>query len=228
MIPAAETMNDDRNTPIQPTWEMRDDIGILPSLWTTLLELNIHPKTTFSAMPIERDWQGPALFAVITSVASFFLTVILYLGIFIGFYIIENHGKVPDFGTELKVKFLFTTAGVIPLLAVYGATLPFLYGIFTHLFLILCRRTTAGWLGSYRACFYAWGAAAPFLAIPTCVPTVFVIALYRSTYYALREVHHVPLNTAIAGTFYSLFIVAVAALGQLGAALALASFLFRS
>ncbi len=55
----------EKQKPILPTWERREEIGILRALWPSTIEILSDSKRTFSLMPKNDELGGPLLFGVI-------------------------------------------------------------------------------------------------------------------------------------------------------------------
>lgn len=171
---------------VEPAWERRADLGIIPALYESLRQIFSNTAGTFRAMPHTGGLAGPLFFySILGILGSWAYLAFQAVAYYINPAMLETLPKT--FTPSMVVASQIATAIVAPGFVILGA---FIMGGAFH-FTLKALGVESTFEASFRTFCYAAGAAAVFHFIPMCGFYVFWGVLVMLLTFGYREVYRI-------------------------------------
>jgi len=200
---------------VEPAWERRASLGILPALFATVQQILSTPTFTFRSMPKTGGLQGPLFFYLIIATITTWVSIVYQAAYF--HFDPAALAQLPKTATpELIMGSQIAMAVLAPGFAAIGAFL--LSGVFHFVLKALGADST--YESTFRVFCYVTGAAAVLQLVPICgmYLTLAVQIVYLTI--AFREVHRVSTWQASFGATLPIILCCGLGIGAYVAALA--------
>ena len=184
--------------PPAPSWERRDELGVLHALYRTALEFLFHRRNSYRTMATTGGMEGPLLYAIIMSFLAVTVTLV-YEAAFRIRSVLES-GSMDPASAAFQFVMRFVPAAVI--LPVIPITFTIVFSAAVHAQLRASDRSVC-FEPVFRIVCYAMGTALCLMLVP--VPYFnFVLGLgwfFTACVTGVREVHRIGTNNSITAVF---------------------------
>lgn len=188
---------------MEPAWEQRKELGVVPALLKTVKQILNIPSTSFRAMKKTGGFAAPLLFFVVLA------TLGTWMSLFCEIVMIKMSPEkfaTNPFGAQITpaVMINMRIAAMIltPLLVAVGA---FITSGAIHLVVMGLCGAEKTYEATFRAYCYAVGSASVFLLIPICGSFIYLVVALVVLVIAIREVHGTSTGMATAGVLIPAF-----------------------
>lgn len=190
----------------RPSWEIREELGTISALLSSIKEVLLAPEETFRRMPVSGGLGGPLLFTVILGTIG----SIIGMGWQLLFNMIPMAagGGRPNALTEYVTTTTIYIAMMIfsPLLSLIGAFVS--AGIY-HVCLMIMGGVEEGFEATFRVICYVSGAVALFQIVPICGGMIMLVWCIASGAIGLREAHRTTTGKAVMAMLLPLIVCCV-------------------
>lgn len=212
-IPAAEATPE--TSTVEPAWERRASLGILPALFATVQQILSTPTFTFRSMPKTGGLQGPLFFYLIIATVTTWVSIVYQAAYF--HFDPEALKQLPKTATpELIMGSQIAMAVLAPGFAAIGA---FLLSAVFH-FVLKALGTDSTYESTFRVFCYVTGTAAVLQLVPICGVYLTLAVQIVFLTIAFREVHRVSTWQASFGATLPIILCCGLSVGAYVAALA--------
>jgi len=204
---------------VEPAWERRAELGIIPALYESIRQIYASPTATFQAMPKTGGLKTPLFFYLIIATLATWASI----GYQAAVYQMnpEAFAQLPKSMTpSMVVTSQIATVILTPGFLVIWA---FIMGGVFHLILSALGATQGSFEASFRVFCYAGGAAFVLQFIPICGPYLFWGVLIALLTIAFREVHRISSWQAFTGAMVPVLLCCGLALAGMAAAMGAAA-----
>ena len=193
----SEELISNRDQAIQPSWELREELGFWRAFSATQHEFFADPAGMFRRMPAEGDLLGPILFTIVNKA----IVMLFYAAVcaFITYMAIYINGRFL-FGADEIIRF----AGRFVLSPFLTPIRGLLTAAFAHLILCLVSRKRFAYTATARAVLYATGGSMFLCLIPCAGFVLFWPWLLFTAASGLSSVHGVSFRLSAFAMLISL------------------------
>ena len=203
-----------------PTWERRNELGMVPAAWQTLKEVLTKPAETFATMRREGGLGGPLLYNVILGsiggIASLiYNSVMQFAGI--------SQQQSTTQGALLAAGFGMGTIVIFAvLMPLFIAVFAFVYSGVLHLSLMICGGAKQPFETTFRVYNYSSGAAGALQVVPVCGAVVSTVWALVCMCIGMAKAHEITTGRAVLAVLLPTIVCCIGAFALIGAIIGLA------
>lgn len=190
---AIPSLNGVPETPMEPAWERRLELGMATAAAETVSAMIGRPKQVFAAMKLEGGLMGPLGFAVLMGTLTGWVAL--------GYQYVAASLNPASMGEDFQTMFgdsmgLFFL--VLAILTPVGMLLSsFVVSALFHAGLKILASRLVSFETTFRVYCYAWGSASVFQLLPMCGGYLYPAFAIYLTVLGLRGVQRVPTGVAL-------------------------------
>jgi len=195
--PSLETPAPAAPTTVEPAWERRSDLGIIPALYESVRQIFSTPSATFRGMPQTGGLKGPLFFYTILATLATWASLV-YNAVYYQMNpkALEELPAAVNLTPSTIMMSQIATAVLVPGLVVIWA---FIMGGIFH-FILRALGSQASFEATFRTFCYVAGATFVLQFIPICGAYLFWGVLVMMLTIAFREVHRISTMQAVAAS----------------------------